>query len=65
MTKQEAIQRTDYTEAELLTLAVHIAIANCTNWRDAATDDDAAWTHYNDLLEAFRAIRDEREEAHK
>lgn len=64
MTKHEAIQRTDYTESELLTLAVHIAIVNCTNWRDAATDD-AAWTHYNNLLEAFRAIRDEREEAEK
>lgn len=65
MNKLEAIQRTDYTESELLTLAVHIAIANCNNWRYAATDDDAAWTHYNNLLEAFRAIRDEREEAEK
>lgn len=64
MTKQEAIQRTDYTESELITLAVHIAIANCNNWRDAAEDSDA-WTHYNDLLEAFRAIRDDREEAGK
>lgn len=65
MTKHEAIQRTDYTESELLTLAIHIAIVNCNNWRDAATDDDDAWTHYNDLLEAFRAIRDDREEAEK
>lgn len=66
MTKAEAIAKTEYTEEQLIDMALVIAQRKMTDFRDnrgvnqstTLTIDD--WNHYNDLAEAFEAILRER-----
>ena len=64
MTKEQAIAKTEYTESELMTLALHIAKAWAKDKRDNAEDDEG-WDHYYDLTEAFGAMVEERMAAEK
>lgn len=59
MTKEEAIQNTEYTETELINLALMMAVQSSRMWRDQS-DDGESWDHYDNLLNAFSAIFDER-----
>ena len=58
MTKAELIKKTEYTEKDLIGLALQIA----DNWarknRNDAEDNEA-FDHYDDLHKAFEAIRNE------
>ena len=66
MTKAEAIAKTEYTEKQLIDMALVIAQQKMADFRDnrgvnqstTLTIDD--WNHYNDLVEAFDAILTER-----
>ena len=59
MTKQEAISKTEYTESELIDLAITMAVQRCKEWR-TASEDIEGWDHYEDLKNAFEAILEER-----
>lgn len=59
MTKEEAIRNTEYTENELINLALMMAVQSSRMWRDQS-DDEESWDHYENLLNAFSAIFDER-----
>ena len=58
MTKAEAIQNTEYTENELINLALMMVVQQCKNWRNES-DDIHSWDHYEALLNAFMAIHEE------
>lgn len=66
MTKAKAIAKTEYTEKQLIDMALVIAQRKMADFRDnrgvnqstTLTLDD--WNHYNDLVEAFEAILQER-----
>ena len=59
MTKEEAIRNTEYTENELINLALMMAVQSSRMWRDQS-DDIESRDHYDNLLNAFSAIFDER-----
>ena len=59
MTKAEAIRNTEYTENDLINLAITMAVQHCIAWRNES-DDIHSWDHYDALLNAFMAIREER-----
>ena len=59
MTKAEAIRNTEYTENELINLALTMAVQQCKAWRNES-DDIHSWDHYEALLNAFMAIHEER-----
>ena len=59
MTKEEAIRNTEYTENELINLALMMAVQSSRMWRDQS-DDEESWDNYENLLNAFSAIFDER-----
>ena len=66
MTMAEAIKKTEYTEEQLVDMAPVIAQRKMADFRDnrgvnqytTLTIED--WNHYNDLVEAFEAILQER-----
>ena len=58
MTKQELIKKTEYTESDLIALALLIADDWARKHRNIA-DDNESFDHYNDLHAAFEAIRNE------
>ena len=55
MTKAEAIKNTEYTESDLINLALTMAVQQCRAWRNES-DDINSWDHYDALLNAFSAI---------
>ena len=59
MTKAEAIQNTEYTEQELIKLALTMAAQQAKNWRNGSEDIES-WDHYEALMNAFQAIVDEK-----
>ena len=59
MTKTEAIQNTEYTENDLINLALTMAVQQCRDWRNGS-DDIESWDHYDALLNAFTEIHKER-----
>ena len=59
MTKAEAIQNTEYTEQELIKLALTMAAHQAKTWRNGS-DDSESWEHYEALTNAFQALADER-----
>ena len=59
MTKAEAIQNTEYTENDLINLALTMAVQQCRAWRNES-DDINSWDHYENLMNAFSAILTER-----
>jgi len=59
MTKQEAIQSTEYTEQELIKLALTMAAQQAKAWRNGSEDSES-WDHYEALMNAFQAMADER-----
>lgn len=59
MTKAEAIQNTEYTEQELIKLALTMAAQQAKTWRNGS-DDSESWDHYEALMNAFQAIADEK-----
>lgn len=62
MTKTEAIRNTEYTEKELIDLALMFAIQEMRKYRDQASEeaDIEAYDHYENLRNAFSAIYEER-----
>jgi hypothetical protein len=60
MTKAEAIAKTEYTEEQLIDLALTFALTEMRKYRDENQDDIEAWEHYENLRAAFTAIQDER-----
>ena len=56
MSYEEIINRTDYTETELINLALVTAICFYKNCRNNA-DDFESWEHYDNLCIAFKAIK--------
>lgn len=62
MTKNEAIRNTEYTEEQLIDLALAFAIQEMRKFRqEAEKENDAeAFDHYENLRLAFGAIYDER-----
>ena len=60
MTKAEAIRNTEYTENELINLALTMAVQQCKAWRNES-EDIHSWDHYEALLNAFSAILAERQ----
>jgi len=60
MTKAEAIKNTEYTENDLINLALTMAVQQCRAWRNES-DDIHSWDHYDALLNAFSAILTERQ----
>lgn len=62
MTKTEAIRNTEYTEKELIDLALMFAIQEMRKYRDQASEeaDVEAYDHYENLRNAFSAIHEER-----
>ena len=60
MTKAEAIRNTEYTENDLINLALTMAVQHSREWRNQS-DDIEAWEHYENLLNAFSAILTERQ----
>lgn len=63
MTKQEAISRTEYTEEELVHLALVMAVQQAKTWRRGSEDDANAWDHYDALVNAWQALADEAKAA--
>ena len=59
MTKQEAISRTEYTEKELVHLALVMAVQQAKAWRRESEDDADAFGHYDALADAWQALADE------
>ncbi len=60
MTKTEAIRNTEYTENDLINLALTIAMQQSREWRNQS-DDSESWEHYENLMNAFIAILTERQ----
>ena len=60
MTKAEAIRNTEYTENDLINLALTMAVQHSREWRNQS-DDIESWEHYENLLNAFSAILTERQ----
>lgn len=60
MTKQEIISKTEYTEEQLIDLALTFALTEMRKYRDESQTDIEAWEHYENLRAAFTAIQDER-----
>lgn len=60
MSYKEIINRTDYTETELINLALVTAICFYKNCRNNA-DDFERWDHYDKLYDALRAIKRRRD----
>ena len=62
MTKTEAIRNTEYTEKELIDLALMSAITEMKNYRNQASEENdfEAYEHYENLRNAFTAIYEER-----
>lgn len=60
MTKAEAIRNTEYTENDLINLALTMAVQNSREWRNQS-DDSESWEHYENLMNAFSAILTERQ----
>lgn len=59
MTKQEAIRCTEYTEKELVHLALVMAVQQAKAWRRGSEDDSDAYDHYDALVNAWQAMADE------
>lgn len=59
MTKAEAIRNTEYTENDLINLALTMAVQQSREWRNRSEDSES-WDHYEALLNAFMAIHEER-----
>ena len=59
MTKEEAIKKTEYTENDLINLALMMAVQRSREWRNQS-DDSVTWDHYENLTNAFSAILSER-----
>ena len=59
MTKAEAIKNTEYTENDLINLALTMAVQNSREWRNKS-DDIESWEHYENLMNAFSAILTDR-----
>ena len=55
MTKTEAIRKTEYTETELIKLAIQTAKHIYKDHRNAS-DDIESWDHYDALVNAYEAI---------
>ena len=55
MTKAEAIKNTEYTENDLINLALTMAVQNTREWRNQSEDSES-WEHYENLMNAFSAI---------
>ena len=60
MTKTEAIRNTEYTENDLIKLALTMAVRQSREWRNQS-DDSESWEHYENLMNAFSAILTERQ----
>ena len=60
MTKAEAIKNTEYTENDLINLALTMAVQHSREWRNQS-DDIESWKHYENLMNAFSAILTERQ----
>ena len=60
MTKTEAIRNTEYTENDLINLALTMAVQHSREWRNQS-DDSESWEHYENLMNAFSAILTERQ----
>lgn len=60
MSYEEIINRTDYTEKELINLALVTAIQFYKECRNKA-DDSESWEHYDNLCTALEAIKDKKE----
>ena len=60
MTKAEALMNTEYTENELINLALTMAVQQSRAWRNES-EEIHSWDHYNNLMIAFRAILTERQ----
>ena len=58
MTKAELIKKTDYTEQDLVALALLIADDWARKHRNTAEDNES-FDHYNNLHNAFEAMRNE------
>ena len=63
MTKREAISRTEYTEKELVHLALVMAVQQAKTWRRESEDDADAYDHYDALADAWQALADETKAA--
>lgn len=59
MTKAEAIKNTEYTENDLINIALVMAEYKSKEWRDQS-DDIESWEHYENLMNAFSAILTDR-----
>lgn len=59
MTKAEAIKNTEYTENDLINIALLMAEYKSKEWRDQS-DDSESWEHYESLMNAFSAILTDR-----
>ena len=60
MTKAEAIRNTEYTENDLINLALTMAVQQSREWRNES-DESESWEHYENLMNAFSAILTERQ----
>lgn len=60
MTKAEAIRNTEYTENDLINLALTMAVQQSRAWRNES-EDIHSWDHYDNLMNAFSAILVERQ----
>ena len=60
MTKAEAIRNTEYTENDLINLALTMAVQQSREWRNES-DESETWEHYENLMNAFSAILTERQ----
>ena len=65
MTKQEAVNLTEYTEKELVHLALVMAVQQAKAWRRGSEDDADAFDHYDALANAWQALADEAKAAMK
>ncbi len=63
MTKQEAVNLTEYTEKELVHLALVMAVQQAKAWRRESEGDADAYDHYDALADAWQALADETKAA--
>lgn len=61
MTKQEIINATEYTEKELMELALTMAVQQMKHFRNES-DDSESWEHYDNLFVAFSIMCAEMKE---
>ena len=59
MNKAEAIRKTEYNEAQLISLALLYAATDMITYRDEARDADL-YDHYDNLRRAFLLMYDEQ-----